>query len=73
MTTPQAVATRQREMAVEHVLFQVIEHLEGQHPGLLDAIEGSLDHLGDPADDDTKDDEAVRDIVRKMVRSARDR
>ena len=73
MTTPQAVATRQREMAVEHILFNVIEHMEAKHPGLLDKIEGSLDHLGDPADDETKDDEAVRAIVRKMVRSARDR
>ena len=73
MPSTQAVETRQREMAVEHILFQVIGHIEGKHPGLLDAIEGSLDHLGDPADDDTKDDEAVRAIVRKMVRSARDR
>lgn len=71
MTTPQAVATRQREMAVEHILFNVIEHIEAKHPGLLDTIEGSLNHLGDPADDETKDDEVVREIVRKMIRSAR--
>ena len=73
MNTRQAVATRQREMAVEHILFHVIGHMEAKHPGLLDRIEGSLEHLGDPADDDTKDDEAVRDIVRKMIRSTRNR
>lgn len=72
-TTQQAVATRKRERAVEHILFEVIEHIEAKHPGLLDAIESSLDHPGDPADDETKDDEAVRDIVPKMGRSARDR
>ena len=48
-------------MAVEHILFHVIGHMEAKHPGLLDRIEGSLEHLGDPANDDTKDDEAVRD------------
>lgn len=62
---------RRREIAVEHMLFQLIGYVEARHPGLLDTIERSLDHLGDPAKDATKDDEAVRDIARKMIRSAR--
>ncbi len=40
-------------------------------PGLLDFVEGSLDHLGDPARDGTKDDEAVRAIARRMLDGAR--
>lgn len=66
-----AVQTRQREMAVEHILFHLVRHVEAQHPGLIDAIEGSLDHLGDPAKGDTSDDEAVREIARKLLKSAR--
>lgn len=65
------VNERQREIAVEHLLFKTIEYVEARHPGLLDYIEESLDHLGDPARDETKDDEAVRAIARKMLRSAR--
>jgi len=66
-----AVQARQREMAVEHILFHVVRHLEAQQPGLIDAIEGSLDHLGDPGKDGTGDDEAVREIARKLLASAR--
>ena len=69
--TDDAVQTRQREIAAEHVLFKLIEYVEARHPGLLDFIEGSLDHLGDPARDGTKDDEAVRAIARKMLTGAR--
>lgn len=65
------VVTRQREIAVEHVLFKLIEYVERSQPGLLAFIEASLDHLGDPAQDSTKDDEAVRDVVRRMVLGAR--
>ena len=54
--TDDAVLTRRREIAVEHMLFKLIEYVEQRHPGLLDAIEDSLDHLGDPATDDSKDD-----------------
>ena len=70
-TDETAVLARRREIAVEHVLFKLIEYVEARHPGLLDFVEGSLDHLGDPARDGTKDDEAVRDIARRMVRGAR--
>jgi len=66
-----AVQARQREIAVEHILFQLVQHVEAQHPGLIDRIEGSLDHLGDPAQDGTGDDEAVREIARRFVTSAR--
>lgn len=66
-----AVQARQREMAVEHILFHVVRHVEAQHPGLIDTIERSLDHLGDPGKDGTGDDEAVREIARKLLASAR--
>jgi hypothetical protein len=45
--------------------------VEAQHPGLIDRIEASLDHLGDPGKDGTADDEAVREIARKFLASAR--
>jgi len=68
---PDHVQARQREIATEHIVFKLIEYVEGRHPGLLDHIEASLDHLGDYARDETKDDEAVREIARRMIRSAR--
>ena len=71
MTDDTATQTRRREIAAEHVLFKTIEYVEAQHPGLLDFVEASLDHLGDPARDETKDDEAVRAIARKMIAGAR--
>ena len=66
-----AVQARRREIAAEHVLFKTIEYVESQHPGPLDFVEASLDHLGDPARDETKDDEAVRAIARKIIVGAR--
>lgn len=66
-----AVQARQREIAIEHILFHVVRHVEAQHPGLIDTIEHSLDHLGDPARDGTGDDAAVREIARKLLASAR--
>lgn len=71
MTTDTAVEARRREIAVEHILFKLIEYVEARHPGLLDHIEGSLDHLGDPAHDDTKNDAAVREIAQRMLTGAR--
>ncbi|MFK3890280.1 hypothetical protein [Sphingomonas sp. NPDC079357] len=65
------VQTRQREIATEHLLFKLIEYVEGKHPGVLDYLEASLDHLGDPATDASKDDEGVRRIARKMISGAR--
>ncbi|VWX54174.1 hypothetical protein [Novosphingobium sp. 9U] len=69
--TDETVLTRRREIAVEHVLFKLMEYVEQREPGLLDFIEASLDHLGDNAKDATKDDEAVREIARQMVAGAR--
>lgn len=71
MTDDTAVQARRREIASEHLLFKLIEYVEDKHPGLLDHLEGSLDHLGDPARDETKDDEAVRQIARRMITGAR--
>lgn len=71
MSDTDAVETRRRQMAVEHLLFRTMEYVEAKHPGLLDALQASLDHLGDPAHDGTKDDEAVREIARKMIAGAR--
>lgn len=67
-TTTQA---RQREIATEHLLFKLMEYVEDRHHGLLDFMEKSLDHLGDPAADMTKDDDAVRLIAQKMIAGAR--
>ena len=71
MPADATVQTRRREIAVEHLLFKTMEYVESKHPGLLDHIEGSLDHLGDAAHDDTKDDEAVRIIAQRMIDGAR--
>jgi len=70
-TNSVALQARRREIAVEHLLFKTIEYVEAQHPGLLDHLAGSLDHLGDPAHDASKDDEAVRAIARRMIDGAR--
>jgi hypothetical protein len=66
-----AVQTRQREIATEHLLFKLMEYVEQKHPGVLDFMEASLDHLGDPASDETKNDEGVREIALKMIIGAR--
>jgi hypothetical protein len=71
MASDTATQTRQREIATEHLLFRLLEFVEARHAGLLDFMEQSLDHLGDPATDDTKDDEAVRQIARGMIVGAR--
>ena len=71
MPEPTAVQTRQREMATEHLLFKLMEYVEDRHPGLLDFMEQSLDHLGDPATDGSKDDAGVRAIARRMIDGAR--
>ena len=62
---------RRRELAVEHLLFGTIRFLARQNPGLLDELEASIEHLGDSADDDSKDDEAVQEIARLFVESLR--
>ncbi len=71
MVPDTATQTRQREIATEHLLFKLMEYVEARHVGLLDFMEQSLDHLGDPATDDTKNDEAVRQIAQAMIIGAR--
>jgi hypothetical protein len=71
MMTDPTTLTRRREIATEHLLFRLMEYVETQKPGLLDFLETSLDHLGDPAKGDDKDDEAVRDVARRMIAGAR--
>ncbi len=60
---------RRREMAIEHLLFGTIRFVARRHPELLGELEASLDHLWDKADDDTRDDEAVRAIARRFLKS----
>jgi len=68
----EAVASeRQRELAVEHLLFHTLVYVERQHPGLVDHLEGTLDRLGDRAQDETKDDDAVKDVARLFLESLR--
>ena len=69
--TPTATTVRRREIATEHLLFKLMEYVEDKHPGLLDFLENSLDHLGDPAAGEDKDDEQVREIARRMIVGAR--
>lgn len=71
MASDTATETRQREIATEHLLFKLMEFVEARHAGLLDFMEQSLNHLGDPATDETKDDEAVRQIALAMIVGAR--
>jgi hypothetical protein len=62
---------RHRELATEHMLFWTLTYVEKQFPGLFDHLEDSIQHLGDHADDDTKDDEAVREVARRFVQGLR--
>lgn len=66
-----AAEARHRELAVEHLLFQTLAYVERETPGLLDHLEASIGHLGDHAPDDTKDDEAVREVARRFLRGLR--
>jgi hypothetical protein len=66
-----AVAARHREIAVEHLLFGTVRFLSQRHPELLAELEESLAHLWDHADDASRDDEAVRDVARRFLRSLR--
>ena len=62
---------RRREMAVEHLLFGTIRFLARRHPELLDELEGSLSRLWDLADEEPRDDEALREIARRFIKSLR--
>lgn len=67
--TGRIAEARRREMAIEHLLFGTVRFVARRHPELLEELDRSLDHLWDKADDDTRDDEAVRDIARRFLRS----
>jgi hypothetical protein len=60
-----------RELAVEHLLFGTLRFVARRHPELLDELDGSLGHLWDKADDETRDDEAVRTVARRFIKSLR--
>ena len=70
-TTSTAIEARRREIAAEHLLFGTIRHVAATDPTLLDALEGSIAHLGDHGPADTRDDEAVREIARTFIKSLR--
>lgn len=67
----QLTDARRREMAIEHLLFGTIRFVAQRHPKLLDELDGSLDHLWDKADGEERDDEAVREVARRFVKSLR--
>lgn len=67
----QIVDARRRELAIEHLLFGTIRFLSQLHPGLLDELEASLDHLWDKAQDGERNDEAVREVASRFVGSLR--
>jgi hypothetical protein len=72
-TSPQdpVVEARRREMATEHLLFGTIRFLAQRHPELLDELDGSLDHLWDTGDSESRDDAAVRKIASRIIKSLR--
>ncbi|GJD45151.1 hypothetical protein AFCDBAGC_3020 [Methylobacterium cerastii] len=63
------IDARRREMAVEHLLFGTIRFVAQRHPELLDELDGSLDHLWDKAHGEARDDEGVREIARRFIKS----
>lgn len=65
------VDANRREMAIEHLLFGTIRFVAQRHPDLLDELDRSVDHLWDKAHDETRDDEAVREIARRFIKSLR--
>ncbi|WP_331288070.1 MULTISPECIES: hypothetical protein [Methylobacteriaceae] len=67
----QAIDARRREMAIEHLLFGTIRFVAQHHPDLLDELDGSLNHLWDKAHGDDRDDEAVREVARRFLKSLR--
>ncbi|CAA2156224.1 MULTISPECIES: hypothetical protein [Methylobacterium] len=58
-------------MATEHLLFGTIRFLAQRHPELLDELDRSLDHLWDRAEGEDRDDEAVRKIAGRIIKSLR--
>ena len=69
--TPKIVDARRREMVVEHIVFGTVRFLAERHPELLDQLDASIDHLRDREHGEARDDDAVRDIARRMLKSLR--
>lgn len=67
--TEQIVDARRREMAVEHLLFGALRFMAGRHPEMLQELEASLSHLWDKSEGSGRDDEAVRAIARRFIKS----
>ena len=65
------IDARRREMAVEHLLFGALRFLSGRHPELLDELDASLANLWDKSEGEARDDEAVRAIAGRFIRSLR--
>ncbi|MBO1021809.1 hypothetical protein IPV08_17770 [Methylobacterium sp. SD274] len=70
-TSDKIADANRREIAIEHLLFGTIRFVAQRHPDLLDELDRSVDHLWDKAHDDTRDDEAVREIARRFINSLR--
>ncbi|MHC2090152.1 hypothetical protein [Methylobacterium sp. CM6244] len=70
-TSDKIADANRREIAIEHLLFGTIRFVSQRHPDLLDELDRSVDHLWDKAHDDTRDDEAVREIARRFINSLR--
>ena len=70
-TDQQIADARRRELTIEHLLFGTLRFVAGQHPELLNELERSLDHLWDRAEDGSRDDQAVRDIATRFIKSLR--
>lgn len=77
MTDPTAASldqvadARRHEMATEHLLFGTIRFLAQRHPELLNELDASLSHLWDRAEGEARDDEAVRKIASRIIKSLR--
>lgn len=70
-TAAQLLDARRREMAIEHLLFGTIRFLAQRQPELLDELDGSLGYLWDKAEGTERDDEAVREVARRFIKSLR--
>ena len=69
--TDQVADARRREMAVEHLLFGALRFMSSRHPEMLDELDASLSHLWDKSEGAARDDEAVRTIARRFIKSLR--
>lgn len=67
----QVIDARRREMAVEHLLFGALRFIASRHPEMLEELDASLSHLWDKSEGSARDDEAVRHIARKFIKSLR--